>query len=137
MAIRGSKRVAGVTYITRKVAAGQSATRGLPAQFAASDAEVQTAGAGSDAVIGIFDHDAAAGEDVLIALYGPVIPVRVGTGGATRGTKVVRVADGFTNAPAHSSAGATDDAIQGIFMESGVANDFVGMQLVSGNRGSA
>jgi len=125
------------TFWTATVAAGQTATLGRLAIFAAADDQVQTAGSGSDLTIGVFKETAAASARVEIQLWAPVVPVVVGTGGATRGTKAVGVADGITDAAAHDSSGTTDNAIVGIFMQSGIAGDTVGMMLMPGNRGSA
>lgn len=119
------------------VASGQTATLGNAAILSGADNEVDDAGSGSDLAIGVFLATAAAGARVEVALFGPVVPVLVGTGGATRGTKATLVADGFTNAPAHDSSGATDNVIYGIFMQTGVATDRVGMILCASNRGSA
>ncbi len=119
------------------VAAGQTATLGMMAILSGANDEVATAGAGVDTGIGIFQATAAAGARVEVTLFGPVERVLVGTGGATRGTKATWVADGFTDAPAHDSSGGTDDEIWGIFMQSGVATDRVGLMLGASNRGSA
>lgn len=119
------------------VVAGGSATLGYPAIFSGADDVVDDGGIASDLIIGIFLDTAVAGARARVALFGPIARVVVGTGGATRGTKAVMVADGFTDAPAHDSSGATNNQIYGIFMNSGVATARVGMQLVPSNRGSA
>jgi hypothetical protein len=126
-------------YVTIKsytVAAGQTATRGYMAVLA-SDTTVQDGGASSDLGIGVFRHTAAAAARVEVYLFAPIVDVEVGTGGCTRGTKAIHVADGFTDAPAHDSSGGTDNAIYGVFTESGAAGDVRGMMLALGNRGSA
>lgn len=122
---------------TLTVVAGGSVTAGLPVILSGTDQECTVAPAGSDLSVGVAQNSAAPGERVDVTLYGPPIPVVVGTGGATRGMKAVIVATGFTNAPAHDSSGATDGAIYGIFIQSGVAGDLVGMIPAPGNRGSA
>jgi hypothetical protein len=120
--------------ITYTASAG--CTLGMMAVFTAATT-VADGGAASDLGIGTFEATAVAGEQVSVLLYGPIVRVLVGTGGATRGTKAIHVADGYTDAPAHDSSGGTDNAIYGIFMETGVATDRIGMQQVAFNRGSA
>lgn len=121
---------------TATVAAGGAATAGRCAIFGAADTTVDNAGAGSDLVIGIFLDTAAAGAITRIVLFGPVVPVVVGTGGATRGTKATVVADGVTNADALAD-GDDVDPVVGIFMQSGVLGDSVGMQLTKSFQESA
>ena len=119
------------------VAATKSATLGYPAIFSGADDQVENGGAGTDLAFGVFLDTGTAGDRVRVQLAGPIVRVVVGTGGATRGTKAVMVSDGFTDAPTHDSSGTTDNAIYGIFMQSGLATYRVGMQLIFGNRGSA
>ncbi len=121
---------------TYTVAAGQTATLGRGCKLV-TETTVQDAGANDDAIIGVFIHDAAAGAVVDVYLYGPVVPVVVGTGGATAAAWAKPVADGYTDAPAHDSSGGTDDSLAGIFLQDGVVGDRVGMMLVRQNRGSA
>ena len=118
------------------VTAGQSATLGMGCVYSAGVSTVETAGAGADDVIGIFMETAVAGARVKVALFSPVVRALVGTGGATAGKKAVLVADGFADAPAHDSDGATNDEIYGIFMQTGIATNRVGMMLAPSNRGS-
>lgn len=121
------------------VATGQAATKGKLAIFGSSDTTVQNGVSTSDTGIGIFMATAAADTQVDVLLFAPVMPVLVGTGGCTRGKKAIVASanDGFTDAPAHDSSGATDNIIYGIFMQSGSAGDTVGMMVAPSNRGSA
>jgi hypothetical protein len=121
------------------VAASQTTVAGQAVIFSGSDTAIAKAGADSDLAIGIARSAGVAGDVVEVTLFGNVIEeVLVGTGDATRGTKAVLVADGFTNAPAHDSDGTGNEAVYGIFIESGVAGDKVGMLLIgASNRGSA
>lgn len=119
------------------VAAGGAATLGRLAILSGADTTVDVGGAGVDTGIGVFLTTAVAGARAQVALFGPIVSVVVGTGGATRSTKAIAVADGFTDAPAHDSSGGTDNQIYGIFMQSGIATDRVGMMLMASNRGSA
>jgi len=126
------------TIASYTVAAGQTATLGRGVILSGADDEVATAGVASDLVIGVFKETAAAAARVEVYLFGPVIRVEVGAGGATRGNKSEVIATGlFQDAPAHDSSGASNDQIYGIFMQSGVSGDYVGMMLAPSNRGSA
>jgi hypothetical protein len=137
MATRAIKKLDYCPVMGFKVAAGQTATKGLAVLLSGSDEEVATAGANSDLAIGIALNTAAAAAEVQVALFAPVIPAVVGTGDTTRGKKQVLVANGITDAAAHDSSGNTDQAIYGIAMQSGVAGDMVGLMAVPSNRGAA
>lgn len=130
------RRIEHGTIARYTVATGQAVTKGELVVLA-SDTTVQDAGGASDLGIGIAMATVAADLPVDIFLFAPVIDVAVGTGGATRGKKAIAVSDGFTDCGAHDSSGATDNATYGIFMQSGVVGDRVGMQAMFGNRGSA
>ena len=119
------------------VEAASTATVGALAAFGASDTTVADAAGGSDGGIGVFLTGGTAGERVDIALFSGVVAVVVGAGGATRGSKSVNIGGAFQDAPAQAAGGATADPIYGIFMQSGVAGDVVGMQLLASNRVSA
>jgi hypothetical protein len=124
------------TVHTMTVQTGQAATLGrLCAVVSAT--ECKNAGAADDTIIGVFAHDAAAGETVDIYCPAPIVKVVVGTGGATVNNWAIPVANGVTDAPAHDSSGATNDVIVGKFVQSGVVGDRIGMLLVLQNRGSA
>jgi len=127
-----------VTFEEFTVAAGQAATIGELAVMA-SDTTVQDAGGASDLGIGVFATTEVAGARVAVMLLSSsgVIPVACGTGGCTRGTKAIAVADGFTDAPAHDSDGTGNSSIYGVFMQSGVVGDVVGMMPCIANRGNA
>lgn len=130
------RRIEHGTIARYTVATGQAVTKGELVVLA-SDTTVQDAGGASDLGIGIAMATVAADLPVDIYLFAPVIDVAVGTGGATRGKKAIHAADGFTDCAAHDSSGATDNATYGVFMQSGVVGDRVGMQAMFGNRGSA
>jgi len=119
------------------VALTKTATLGYAVEASATVGEILDAPADSDKVIGIAMQLGAAGDRVEVAYFGPIVPVMVGTGGATWGQKGITVADGWTDAPAHDSSGATNDPIYCIFMDTGVVGDMIPAQLVAlGGRGS-
>ncbi len=123
--------------VKRTVASGDTATKGM-ALIADSDTTVDDAGANSDLAMFVAKETKAAGERVecFVLGTGGVIPVLVGTGGATRGTKAKLAADGFTDATAHDSDGTGNESTYGVFLESGTAGQFVGMINGGfGNRG--
>ncbi len=135
-----TRRLAHATIAEFDVEAGGVTTLGKPVSFSATAGEIVDTAAGADDAIGIARASVAAidtARRVQVTLFAPVEVVLVGTGGATEGEKAVVVADGLTDAPTHDSSGATDDAIYGIFMQSGSATERVGMQVMASNRGSA
>jgi hypothetical protein len=118
------------------VAATKTATEGCAVVHDGADGKVDTASAGSDLVIGIALHAATAGQPVSIQCSG-LCAVKVGAGGATRGKKAVVLNDGkFEDAPAHDSDGTGNQAVYGVFHQSGVNGDLVGMVFYPSNRGS-
>jgi len=121
------------TYI---VAAGQVATVGRAVKFAAADEQVQLAGSANDKGIGIALHSAVAGASVqVLMLAHSIVPVRVGTGGATRGEYAVLASDGYINQTL--GGGSTVRYIGGVFTQSGVVGDFVGLAVGAFAAGSA
>ncbi len=111
------------TYI---VAAGQVVTKGRAVQFAAADDEVQIADAANDKHIGIAMSSGVAGERVQVELlFAKIVPVIVGTGGATRGEWGRLATDGYTD---QTLGGVqTVKYCGGVFLQSGVAGDWVGL----------
>lgn len=125
--------------ITYAVASGQTVTEGYGVVFHTDSEHVANQGASSDLGIGVaLESGTGANSDsVTIALFGPVVAVVVGTGGSTYGKKAIMKADGFADAAAHDSDNTGNSAIYGIFMETGIATNVVGMQMIIGNRGNA
>lgn len=135
MAERAIKKIDFTPIMTYIVATGQSTTRGKPVVF--SGAETTIATGYTDGVFGIAAETKTAGQECQVMLFAPVIPMVVGTGGSTYGTKQQWVSDGVTDAAAHDSSGSTDDVIVGLAMQSGVAGDTIGVQVMPSNRGAA
>ena len=107
---------------------------GVPVKFAGDDDTMALAGANDPLAIGLCRkaYTAAmstAGKPIEVILNGLVIKkVKVGTGGATRGTDAITVADGFTDAAANGG-GTTSQIILGKFVQTGVAGDEVGLMM--------
>jgi hypothetical protein len=131
MAVRALYDHSKLYVLERDIASGQTATEGYLAVHSGSDDELDDAGAGSNLGIGVFEDTVASGatnRKARVVLFGGagIMKVKVGTGGATRGAKAKFAADGFTDAPTLAD-GDTVTPVWGIFMQSGVAGDFVGM----------
>ena len=105
-----------------------NAVRGRQCKFGAADDEATVCGAGEQGM-GIFLGDAVIGAWVDVAIFtsGAIIPVVVGTGGATRGSYAVAVANGLTNQVL--GGGTVVRHIAGVFTQTGVAGDVVGLQI--------
>lgn len=100
-------------------------TRGFRVKFSGADNQVENCGAGEDG-FAVALQSGVAGETVPCALEGhQVIPVKVGTGGATRGSFARCVADGMTDVALVD--GTTVRNIPGKFLQTGVAGDEVGL----------
>ena len=87
-----------------------------------------------DTGIGVAMQSGAAGAVVKCYLFGSIVDVLVGTGGATFGIKARWAAanDGFVDSPATTNAGANTDPIFGTFLQTGLAGERVGL-LVPGS----
>lgn len=104
------------------------AVRGRLCKLGAADDEVTICAAGEQG-IGIFLSDAPVGAWVNLAMLtgGGIVPVVVGTGGATRNSYAVAVANGLTNQVL--GGGTVVRHIAGIFTQNGVVGDMVGLQI--------
>lgn len=127
MAARPDQNLQRATIVYKTVAAGQSVVAGRPVKLVTDDDTCQHSGAG-EAAFGIAIEAGAAAAKVGIVLCGGggIVPVLVGTGGATRDQAVIVVADGVTNSGT-LGAGTVLKNIIGYFTQTGVAGDFVGM----------
>lgn len=130
------KKIDYATIMTLTVTAAKVATKGF-AVIISGNLTVEDDAATGDTVIGVALETATAGNRVQVLLFGPVVPMKVGTGDTTRGKKQKTVATGITDAPTTANSGATTTPILGIALESGVAGDFVGVMLAPSNRISA
>lgn len=102
-------------------------TRGRVVKFGASDTECLHSAAG-EAGFGVALEDGIVGQLITVQYLAgnAVVPVIVGTGGATRGAYAVVVANGVTNAPT-IGGGTVLRNIVGWFTQTGVAGDEIGM----------
>jgi hypothetical protein len=111
--------------------------KGFPVKFHAGTKKVEEATAVTDDIIGIArDAGDAAGTSGLkqigVYTHGGVVPVLVGTGGATAGKQarlaVPSSADGVCDVTA-VGGGTGKITMLGVFEDTGVAADIVGMRL--------
>lgn len=128
MATRASEVLQYTTIRPYTVAAAQAATKGFAVKHSGADTAIQNMAAVGDNCIGIALEDGAALAAVRVALFGNgIAKAKVGTGGATRGAPAKYAANGLTDA---TVGGATTKlVVLGQFVESGVAGDFVGINL--------
>ena len=120
------------------VASGDTATKG-EAVLLDSDTTIDDCDGVSDLAIGVALEAGTPGDVVEVGLFGwGIVPVIVGTNGATRGMKAQLEGDGFTDAGTHDSdGGVANQSTYGIFLQSGTAGQFVGLLLAgAGNRGT-
>jgi hypothetical protein len=116
---------------TRVVETATTVTQYQVVKDGNADHEVQPCTDGVDAIgviVSLGRLNGAAGDEVqMVYLAGAgVIPVKVGTGGATRGKLAKVVSDGVTSAAQSVTTPAGADIV-GFFTQSGVAGDIVGM----------
>jgi hypothetical protein len=109
------------------VQSGATITKGYPVALGTLASEIVNGGANGKGVGIALSSSSTAGEAVDVAMFGPIVPVKVGTGGATHGEHAIQTADGFTNQTL--GGGTTVKYIAGVFMETGVAGDFVGLMV--------
>lgn len=131
MATRPDSDLRYALIVTRTVETGQSVAVGRVVKDGNADKEVQHAGAGEagiGVVVALGPLAGAAGDKVQVALLagGCIIPVKVGTGGATRGALLQAVADGVTDVTPNG-AGSTLVTAMGYATQNGVAGDLIGM----------
>ena len=125
MAIRAHENLTNAQTETYTVATA-AAARGMLGTFAAADDQVQPGTAGGDGHCVFLEAAAVGAATTVVLLAGAsVVPVLVGTGGATRGKRATFVANGFTDIT--PGGGTVAKYTHGIFLQSGVAGDFVGM----------
>lgn len=131
MAVRPDSNLQNALQVIRTVETGQTVAVGRVVADGNADKGCQHTSTGVDAigvVTALGPLAGAAGDKVTVAMLAGacIIPVKVGTGGATRGKFAKCVADGVTDATPDvaTPAGAH---IVGYFTQSGAAGDIVGM----------
>lgn len=121
------------TYV---VASGEVVTEGRAVQFAGADDQAQIANGAGEKSFGVALTSGTAGQQVQVGMLGHAIyRVKVGTGGATRGEFAILAADGYTNQTL--GGGNTVRYISGMFLQTGVVGDMVGMMVGAFASGSA
>lgn len=132
MAVRALNIVHNAIIRTYIVKSGTTTAVGKRVKFDTSDGSIDNAGANEDLAIGTA-LEVVVGDGVKlvqVALdFHAIVPMLVGTGGATRGTYAVMVADGVANAAASGVTNARP--ICGKFLQTGVAGDIVGVGLMN------
>ncbi len=131
MATRPDSNLQYALQVIRTVETATTVTVGGVVKDGNADKECQPTTDGVDAIGVVTALGAlagAAGDKVTVCyLAGPVIvPVKVGTGGATRGKYAKVVADGVTNATPDVATPAAMNVV-GYFTQTGVVGDIVGM----------
>jgi len=133
MATRPDQNLDNAMLVVRTVETAQTVAVGRVVKEGNADKEVQHTGAGEfgiGVVVALGPLAGAAGDKVTVALLGGgcIIAVKVGTGGATRGTLVQSVADGVTDVtPNGAPTTGVLVAAHGYVTQTGVAGDLVGM----------
>jgi len=133
MAARPTQNLQLAITVTRTVETGQTVALNRVVKDGNADGECQHAGAG-DAGFGVVTAlgqlQGAAGDTVQVTLLAGacIIPVKVGTGGATRGKFLKCASDGVIDStPNGAPTTGVMTPIVGIAYESGSAGDVIGM----------
>lgn len=130
MALRAMRDLRNAVTKTFKVTAGKTVTKNQPVKFTPGAETIEPAGAG-ELAIGFAIIDGTEGKDVSVALpFSAIVGAKVGTGGATAGNMAVAVEDGVADA-SHASGEGDPVGVCGMFLESGVAGDVVGLGILA------
>lgn len=126
MVARATVQLKNAIITTETVATSQTATKGYGLVW--SSGSVDDAGANGNC-FAVALETKAAGEKVLVARLtgGAIVPVLVGTGGATQGAYATHTTNGWTDQTL--GGGSSVSYIGGKFTETGVAGDFVGLEV--------
>lgn len=132
MSVRADRDLQRALIVTRTVEASQTVVVGRVVKDGASADKFCQHSADGVGAYGVVSQlgplNGAAGDKVAVAMLcgACVIPVVVGTGGATRGKWAKVVSDGVTSATPDVATPAAAEVV-GIFTQSGVAGDLIGM----------
>jgi hypothetical protein len=120
----------GVTTIQneKSVTSNAAITAFTIAKFGADENTMGPAAGNTDQLIGIFQHDAASGSEVRIALPGDISWCKLGTGGITLGAFVT--SDGTGQGVAPGSTAGTNYTVIGYALRAGSAGDLVPVMIV-------
>lgn len=133
MATRSDRDLKNALIVTRVVETGQTVALNRTVKDGNADKEIQHASAGEFAigvVVALGPLAGAAGDKVQVALLcgACIIPVKIGTGGGTRGLLVQTVSDGVTDVtPNGAPTTGVLVGAHGFLTQTGVAGDIVGM----------
>jgi len=131
MATRTHRFLQNACIRTFKVETSGDVTLGRPVKFGNADDEVENASTNEKSIGTAYLSETTDGARVQVVMHGhSIVPVLVGTGGATRGEYAIATTDGYTNQTL--GGGTTVKYIAGQFLQSGVAGDYVGMQIGGG-----
>lgn len=129
MAVRPHERLEGALIMQFSHASQPAFTKGTEVKFNGDDSLLVATSGDDPLAIGVISQANPSGRTASVCMYGDkVIPVLVGSGGATRGKMAVYSATGFTDA-ATFGGGTTAQTIKGQFLQSGSQNDLVGLML--------
>ncbi len=129
MAARAFEILTNATIRPFKVPSGKAVTQGLAVKHSGADDQIEDHAAVGDDAIGIaLDAGSAGAVGVRVALFGNgVVKAKVGSAGASRGAFAKYSATGLTGATV--GGGTTKLVVCGQFLQTGVQNDFVGLNL--------
>lgn len=127
MAARPDKFLNNSAIVTRTVKAASSVTKGYGVKFDATDPTTCLNCSAGERAQAIALETGAAGARVQLYLIngGGIVPVKVGTGGATAGAAAITVSDGLTDRAL--GGGTVSREIAGFFVQTGIAGDEVGL----------
>jgi hypothetical protein len=113
--------------LIRAYQVGTAVTRGKLVKLVTDDDHVTDASAAEQGIGIALETSTTADARVQVAMLAgaAIVPVLVGTGGATRGAYAAAVANGFTNQS--TGGGTVAKHIAGVFTQTGVAGDYVGL----------
>ena len=140
MAVRPNQHTQFATRKSYAVDAAQTVTIGAPVTFSTDDTHVKATSSGTgnnvavgiaitstDGVTGVSGNVVSPPGAVDVILFGPVVPMTVGTAGATMGKQQVMASNGVVDAAAAASSGSTINECIGVATQTGVAGDVIGV----------
>jgi hypothetical protein len=128
MASRAHNKIQNALIQSFRVPTAKAVTAGFRVKFSGADDAIENCAAGEDGIGIALEDGVALQNGVTVALDGvAIVPVKVGTGGATRGLFARFAADGFTDQIV--TDGTVVRFLAGRFMQSGPVGDMVGLLI--------